>query len=202
MTKYGYARVSTLGQELNNQLEQIKANGVNLSNIYAEKYTGKSKDRVQLNQLLIKIKDGDIVYITKIDRLARSITDLKQLIDQFKALGVTVTFINDSLTFSPNTNNANANLMLNMLGSFAEFERDLITSRMQEGKVYAKKNKANYTEGRPRRQLNKRHLTAIKLLQDNSYREVESMTEFSKSTLQRIKKQYDEEIAEGKRLAQ
>lgn len=190
MTKYGYARVSTARQELDSQVEQINAQDVELDNIYKEKITGSKKDRPQLINLLNTIQAGDTVLITKIDRLARSIIDLKEIIEQIRQKGVTVSFLNDNLTFSPNSNNANSNLMLNMLASFAEFERDLIVSRMEEGKAHAKRTNPNYREGRPKRRLTDRYLRAVDVLKENSYAETEKITGLSKSTLQRIKKQY------------
>lgn len=86
-------------------------------------------------------------------------------------------------------------LMLNMLGSFAEFERDLIVSRTQEGKAYAKANNKDYKEGRPPRQLNARYLHAIDLMETHTMKEVEQMTKISRATLFRIKKQYKQEQA-------
>lgn len=80
------------------------------------------------------------------------------------------------------------NLMPNLLGSFAEFERDLIVSRTQEGKAWAKK-KAEFKEGRPKRVVGKKYLYAIELMESNSMKEVEVKTGISQSTLYRIKKQ-------------
>lgn len=196
-TKYGYARVSTGGQELNTQVELIEARGVSNDRIYKEKVTGSNRDRDQLTALLEEITDGDTVYITKIDRLARSITDLKNLVDEINARGATVTFINDGLTFSPNENNPNSNLMLNMLGSFAEFEKDLITTRMQEGKAYAKKTNPDYKEGRPKRKLTPKYLHAMEVLKENSYKVTAKKTGISTATLSRIKKQYVEETGDA-----
>lgn len=190
MAIYAYARVSTAGQELDTQIEQFKTQGVELGNIFKEKVTGTKKDRPQLTELLNTIQAGDTVLITKIDRLARSIIDLKEIIEQIRGKGATVSFLNDNLTFTPNSNNANSNLMLNMLASFAEFERDLIVSRMEEGKAHAKRTNPNYKEGRPKRKLTDRYLRAIDVLKGNSFRETEKITGLSKSTLQRIKKQY------------
>jgi DNA invertase Pin-like site-specific DNA recombinase len=85
-----------------------------------------------------------------------------------------------------------------MLGSFAEFERDLIVSRTQEGKAYAKKHDPEYKDGRPKRRLTPQYLHAIELLQTLSYNQVSKKTGISKSTLQRIKKQHE---TEGERKA-
>lgn len=190
MTKYGYARVSTAKQDVATQIALLLEEGIKEDNIYSETYTGTKKDREQLGRLLATVQDGDTVIIPKIDRLARSIVDLKEIIEQLRQQGVTVVFLKDGLTFTPNENNANSNLMLNMLASFAEFERDLIVSRMQAGKEHAKRTNPNYKEGRPKRKLTDRYLRAIDILKENSFTETEKITGLSKSTLQRIKKQY------------
>ena len=195
-TKYGYARVSTGGQELNTQIEQLKDQGVADVNIYKEKITGANREREQLTALLGVLTDGDTVYITKIDRLARSITDLKALVDEINNAGATVTFIIDNLIFKPNVKNSNSNLMLNMLGSFAEFEKDLITTRMQEGKAYAKRTNPDYKEGRPNRTLTPKYLHAMEVLKENSYKVTAGKTGISTATLSRIKKQYIEETGD------
>ena len=140
------------------------------------------------------LKQGDIVKITKIDRLARSIPDLRDLIKEMHQKGVAVEFLDNNLSFKPTGNDPMQKLMLNMLGSFAEFERDLIVSRTQEGKAYAKKHDKNFKDGRPKRLLTPKYLHAIELLETNSYNQVEKKTGISKSTLQRIKKQYLQEM--------
>ena len=112
--------------------------------------------------------------------------------------GVAVEFLDNNLSFKPNGNDPMQKLMLNMLGSFAEFERDLIVSRTQEGKAYAKKYDKNFKDGRPKRRLTPQYLHAIELLETNSYNQVEKKTGISKSTLQRIKKQYLQEMKDKK----
>lgn len=189
---YGYARVSTSKQELDTQLEKLKA--ADCEKIFQEKITGTKKDgREQLTKMMNLLKQGDVVKITKIDRLARSIPDLRDLIKEMHQKGVAVEFLDNNLLFKPNGNDPMQKLMLNMLGSFAEFERDLIVSRTQEGKAYAKKHDKNFKDGRPKRRLTPKYLHAIELLETHSYNQVEKKTGISKSTLQRIKKQYLEE---------
>lgn len=199
MVKYGYGRVSTQGQDLGNQVSILMDQGVSKDNILTEKFTGKSKDRKKLKELLDTVQTSDEVYITKLDRLARSLMDLKHILEQFENKGVTVIFIQDKITSAPENNSPMDNLTLNLLGSFAEFERDLIYSRMQEGKEYARKNNPNYKEGRPKRKLTPKHLHVVELLEKYSFREVAKRTGYAKSTVQSIKKQYDQEVAEGKR---
>lgn len=188
---FGYARVSTNQQELNTQIKKLSDAGA--TKIFNEKYTGtKTVGRSQLELLLDTIKPGDEVIITKIDRLARSIMDLRELINTMNKKGVTVRFLDNNLIFKSETKDPMATLMLNMLGSFAEFERDLIVSRTKEGKDYAKKNNPNFKEGRPKRRLTKKHLHAIELCETHTKKEVSEMTGFSVSTLHRIIKQKKE----------
>ncbi|MGM0260547.1 recombinase family protein, partial [Enterococcus sp. AZ102] len=147
--------------------------------------------RQELGKLLECVQPGDEILVTKIDRLARSITDLRELVDGFLSRGVSVTFLKDNMSFKANEkSSAMQTLMLNMLGSFAEFERDLIVSRTSEGKAYAKANNPNFKEGRPKRKLTKQYLHAIDLMDTHTMKEVEQMTKISRSTLFRIKRQY------------
>jgi DNA invertase Pin-like site-specific DNA recombinase len=189
---YGYARVSTSKQELKTQLEKLKNAGC--EKVFQEKMSGTKKDgREELQKMLNVLQAGDVVKITKIDRLARSIPDLRDLIQAMHERAVAVEFLDNNLSFKPNGNDPMQKLMLNMLGSFAEFERDLIVSRTQEGKAYAKKHDKKFKDGRPKRRLTPQYLHAIELLQTMSYNEVSKKTGISKSTLQRIKRQHEEE---------
>lgn len=194
---YGYARVSTSKQELANKMNTLKENGA--EEIYSEKYTGtKKSERQELSKLLQCVQPGDEILVTKIDRLARSITDLRELVDGFLSRGVSVTFLKDNMSFKANEkSSAMQTLMLNMLGSFAEFERDLVVSRTSEGKAYAKANNPNFKEVRPERKLTKQYLHAIDLMNTHTMKEVEQMTKISRSTFFRIKKQHQQEQLEN-----
>lgn len=196
MTIYGYSRVSTNSQDWQSQLTKLEMNGA--EEIYREKYTGtKRNGRKELRRLLDNIQPNDKVLVTKIDRLARSIVDLRQIIQDVINKGASIQFIEDNLTFDLNSNNPTNTLMLNMLGAFAEFERDLIVTRTQEGKEWAKKNNPNFEEGRPERILNKKYLHALELMQNNTMKQVEEKTGISRATLYRIKRQYREEVTKG-----
>ncbi|TQB37729.1 recombinase family protein, partial [Enterococcus faecalis] len=156
--------------------------------------TGTKKEgRKELEELLSIVKAGDKVLVTKIDRLARSIVDLNSIISTLNHEGVTITFLDNALTFEPNKSDSMQTLMMNMLGSFAQFERDLIVTRTQEGKQWHRANNKNYREGRPKRVLNDKYKHALELMETNSMREVEKKTGISLSTLKRIKKQAKEE---------
>jgi DNA invertase Pin-like site-specific DNA recombinase len=130
----GYARVSTYGQTLDAQLEQLRAAGCISRNIYREKVTGAHSDRRQLLRMLGKLAPGDVVTVTRIDRLARSTIDLfgivKRIVDakaQFRSLEEPWA---DSGTRT-------GRLMLAVLGGLADVERDLIRTRTAEGRSRA-----------------------------------------------------------------
>lgn len=129
----GYARVSTYGQTLDAQLEQLRANGC--SPIYREKASGASPDRRELLRLLNGLKAGDTVIVTRIDRLARSTFDLfaivKRIVDaggQFRSLAEPWA----------DTSTSTGRLMIAVLGGLADVERDLIRTRTAEGRSRAK----------------------------------------------------------------
>lgn len=203
MVKVGYARVSTLGQDLKVQEKKLKECGC--VRIYKEKKSGKeTKNRLELEQLINDISsdnnDIDTVVVTKIDRLARSISDLKATIEQINAKGVTVVFLDNGLQFDGKNDNPMSKLMLNMLGSFAEFERDLIISRTKEGKELAKENNKNYREGRPERVLKddiNAKMVLIRLAKGMSTKQVSESLGCAKGSsvanIMRIKRQYREE---------
>ncbi|HHT6743621.1 TPA: recombinase family protein [Listeria monocytogenes] len=137
--KLGYARVSTVGQDLKTQQEKLLKQGIEEDYLYIEKKTATTtRNREALKDLIKNSRKGDIVYITKIDRLARSIIDLNNVMNEFLKKGVTVVFIDNNMTFSANAkSDPMQKLLFNVLGAFAEFERDMIVNRTTEGKIRA-----------------------------------------------------------------
>lgn len=134
----GYARVSTLGQDLETQQELLKGEGC--TKLFIEKVSGTSTaQRIELKNMLEHARKGDSVVVTKIDRLARSIIDLNNIVKGLLEKGVSVKFIKDNMTFEAGTENSINTLLFNILGSFAQFERDLIVERTTEGRERAKK---------------------------------------------------------------
>ncbi len=123
----GYKRVSTLEQNTDRQLE-----GVKLDLEFEDKVSGKSMERPKLQELLRTAYKGDLVVVHSMDRLARNLIDLKSIVSELVASGAQVQFIKENLTFSGKAD-PYSELMLNMIGSFAEFERQLIKSRQMEG---------------------------------------------------------------------
>jgi len=179
--KYGYARVSTVNQDLEAQLQALKAEGCD--EIYSEKLTGTKSDRPQFQKLLSTLKKGDTLVVTKLDRFARSTEDAIQTIKSLFEKGIKVHVLNMGLV----ENTPTGRLIFNIMSSFAEFERDMIVERTQEGKAIAKQRE-DFREGRPKKFNRKQIEHALGLLQTMSYKQVEDMTGISKSTLIRAKK--------------
>lgn len=136
MPLIGYARVSSSGQSLEVQRDQLLAAGC--TRIFEEKRSGLSQDgREQLALALDYVRDGDVLIVTRLDRLARSITDLRQIVDRLTAKEVGFRALQQG---DLDTSTSNGRLMLNMLGAFAEFESDLRRERQREGIDRAKAN--------------------------------------------------------------
>jgi len=185
--KVGYARVSTQSQDLKSQIELLKESGA--ESIYSEKFTGTQTDRPQFNKMLEQLNTGDEIVITKLDRLARNTKEALTIIDELLERDIAITVLN----IGKLENTSVGRMIYTILLSVAEMERDMIISRTQEGKVYAKKHNPNFKEGRPIRTLTPQYRHALNLLDSHTYKEVETMTGISKSTLQRIKRQFKAE---------
>lgn len=126
--KIGYIRVSSNGQNEGRQLESIE-----LDKIFTEKVSGKDTNRPKLNEMLGYIREEDQIYVHSLDRLGRSLLDLQHLIQTITDKGCVIHFVKENLTFSKNENNPMDTLLLQILGSFAEFERKIIKQRQREG---------------------------------------------------------------------
>ncbi|RCU43818.1 resolvase [Corallincola holothuriorum] len=133
MTTIAYIRVSTTDQNTDRQLD-----GETYDKAFTDKCSGGSKERPALVELLDYVRDGDLVIVHSIDRLARNIDDLRSLVLELNNKGVTVRFCKESLTFSANDTSPMSELMLNMLGAVAQFERSMIKERQAEGIAKAK----------------------------------------------------------------
>lgn len=133
MARVGYTRVSTIDQNLDRQLD-----GIPVDRVFADKISGKNTHRPALEELLEYVRAGDIVVVHSMDRLARNLDDLRQLVRTLTGRGVRVEFVKESLTFTGD-DSPMATLLLSIMGSFAEFERALIRERQMEGIAAAKK---------------------------------------------------------------
>lgn len=187
--KYGYARVSTRGQathgnSLEEQVSRLKAEGC--ETIVEEQYTGTTTNRPKFSKLIDELKQGDTIVVTKLDRFARSAAEGSKVIKELQGRGVKVHVLNMGLIDDSNV----GHLIANILFSFAEFERDMIVERTQEGKARAR-TKAGFHEGRPKKFSKERVDNAIGLLlQGNSYKRVSDMTGISTATLTRAMRSY------------
>ncbi|MBL7576455.1 Site-specific DNA recombinase [Peptoniphilus asaccharolyticus DSM 20463] len=180
---YGYARVSTHGQEkygngLQQQIDELKRSGAD--EIFQESFTGTKIDRPELNKLLSLLEDGDTLMFTKLDRVARSAIEGSKLINSLLEKNVRVHILNIGIM----DNTPASKLIRQIFFAFAEFERDLIVERTQEGRAIAKL-KSDYREGRPKKFSQKQINHALELKKSYSYKQVSEMTGISVSTLKR-----------------
>lgn len=180
-TIYGYARVSTAQQDYATQIEDLKRAGA--TKIFKDKYTGTTADRPEFDKLMAKIKNGDTLIVTKLDRLARNTQDALNIVKKMNAEGVILRVLNIGTI----DNSPSGRLIFTVFSAFAEFERDLIVSRTQEGKAWAKANNPNFHDGMPRKYDQEQINFAWKLhTQDHmSYSEISKKLGMSKATIYR-----------------
>jgi len=130
--RVGYQRVSSLEQNPARQLE-----GIPLDQTFIDRLSGKDVDRPQLTEMLRFVRAGDTVTVHSLDRLARNLVDLRRIVSDLTGRGVRVEFLKEQLSFT-GEDNAMAQLLLSVMGAFAEFERSLIRERQREGVALAK----------------------------------------------------------------
>jgi DNA invertase Pin-like site-specific DNA recombinase len=131
--RVGYVRVSSLDQ---NELRQLE--GVELDKKFIDKASGKDVQRPQLQAAIEYLREGDVLLVHSMDRLARNLDDLRKIVMELTARGVVVEFQKEHLAFTGD-DNAMSILLLNVMGAFAEFERSLIRERQREGIALAKR---------------------------------------------------------------
>jgi len=136
--KIGYIRVSTREQSTGRQTEGMAS--LQLDKVFTDKLSGKDKERPELKACIDYARQGDILYIYSIDRLARSLTDLQAILKELVDKDVTVKFIKESQTYCKSDPNPLNTMMLQVLGAFAEFERNIMLERQAEGIAHARKN--------------------------------------------------------------
>jgi DNA invertase Pin-like site-specific DNA recombinase len=133
LMNYGYARVSTDGQSVEAQAEELTSAGC--SRVFAETASGSKTDRIALRNLISALKVGDVLFVTRLDRLARSTRDLLNILAEVSVHGAQFRSLHDPWA---DTTTPHGRLMLTVLGGLAEFERELIKSRTSEGRLRAK----------------------------------------------------------------
>lgn len=189
-TIYGYARVSTVHQDYATQIDDLKRAGA--TKIYKDKYTGTTANRPEFDKLMKVLSDGDTLIVTKLDRLARNTQDALNIVKQMNAEGVILRVLNIGTI----DNSPSGRLIFTVFSAFAEFERDLIVSRTQEGKAWAKANNPNFRDGMPRKYNEDQIELAWKLhTQDHmSYSEISKRLGMSKATIYRRFRELKEKV--------
>lgn len=178
--KYGYARVSTSDQKLENQIDLLKSAGAD--KIFQEKYTGTTTQRPEFQKLLNELKVNDTLIVTKLDRFARNTTEALELIQKLFKQNIKVNILNMGVI----DNTPTGQLIFTIFSAFAQFERDLIVTRTQEGKMYAREHDPNFREGRPRTYSDEKIQLAYELRQQGmTYKMIARKTGISERTQQR-----------------
>ena len=180
--KIGYARVSTLDQNLDLQMDALKNAGCEV--IYQEKVSGKNKERPELNQLFSKLRVKDTVVVWKLDRLGRSLRDLIDLVAEMQKLEVNFVSIQDSI----NTATATGRFTFNIFASLAEFEREIISERTKAGlaSARARGRKGGRPSGLSKENLSKAKTIKVLFdLQEKTMQEIADDLGLSRSTCYR-----------------
>ena len=176
----GYARVSTEDQSLDGQIDALKAAGA--ERIFADKITGTARSRPELNRLLDQLRQGDVITVTKYDRLARSLRDLLDIVDTIQAHGAGFR----SLAEDIDTTTPAGRLVFHVFASIAQFERERISERTREGLEAAKKR--GRVGGRPPA-LSATQKTEVKRMRDIEGRtitEIADLFRVSGKTVRRV----------------
>jgi DNA invertase Pin-like site-specific DNA recombinase len=134
--RIGYIRVSSFDQNPERQLEEIR-----VDRAFTDKASGKDTNRPELDRLLSFVREGDTVVVHSMDRLARNLDDLRRIVQDLTKRKIRIEFIKEGLAFT-GEDSPMANLMLSVMGAFAEFERSLLKERQHEGIALAKKRGA------------------------------------------------------------
>lgn len=134
MRLFGYARVSTGQQSLELQFKALKAEGVKASRIFSDKITGSHAVREGLSLLRLKVEEGDVILVKKLDRLGRDTADMIHLIKEFDEMGVSIRFLDDGIS----TEGTMGKMVVTILAAVAQAERQRILERTNEGRLEAK----------------------------------------------------------------
>jgi DNA invertase Pin-like site-specific DNA recombinase len=180
MTIYGYARVSTDGQSLASQDAELRAAGC--AKVYAEKISGARSDRPELGKVLKRLETGDVLVVTRLDRLARSTRDLLNTLADIAERGAGFKSLHDAWA---DTTTAHGRRMLTVLGGLAEFERELILARTSDGRARAKARGVRF--GRPSALTAHQRQEALeRLAQGEAQADVARSYDVSQATISRL----------------
>ncbi|EGP1535800.1 recombinase family protein [Salmonella enterica] len=184
MSQIGYVRVSTVQQNTDRQLD-----GVTLDKVFTEKVSGKNADREQLQAMINYVREGDTVHVHSLDRLGRNTRDVLNIIEALKEKGVSVQFHKEKFTAGAEAN-AISNMMLNMLSSVAQMEREMMLERQAEG-IAAAKARGTF-KGRGNGKAVDRVGIVSALAAGGSIRQVAKDFDVSTQTVQRIRREQEE----------
>lgn len=191
---YGYARVSTGSQHLETQVLQLTQSGVD--KIYQEKFTGTTTERPIFEILLSKLEPQDTLTVTKLDRFARNTKEALELMQLLFDRHIAINILNLGLIDESPT----GKLVFTIFSAFAQFERDLIITRTQEGKAFARMHNKNFREGRPAKYSDIDILNAFNMrTSGKTYQQITEKTGISTATLKRRFKSINTEKVEHKK---
>mgnify|MGYP002551076209 CR=1 FL=1 len=180
MTIYGYQRVSTAGQKLSRQTDELLSQGIAPENIYTDKDSGGKVHRDGLDELLSKVQPGDKVVVMSFDRLARSVSQLLSISEDFQSRGIELVSVKEQI----DTTSPCGKLFFTITAAFAQFEKDMNNERTKQGLQAAKKRGAKL--GRPR--ANQESLNeAVRLYKEGNMtmRQISNATGISPSPIYR-----------------
>ena len=184
--KYGYARVSSVGQNLNSQIKELKSYVVD--ELITEKVSGASAKKIRQQELLEKLREGDLVVVTRLDRLGRNTIQLLELVEDFKNRGIGLYVIKEGI----DTRTTAGTLMITLLSALAELERSRLLERQQEGIAIAKE-KGVY-KGRVKKYTLKsdsvKHAIELRETTNKTVKEISNITGISIASFYRIYNEY------------
>lgn len=180
----GYARVSTDDQKLDLQMDALTRAGVDPTRIYTDRASGVRSDRRGLSEALRAAREGDVLVIWRLDRLARSTSELLHLWQQLQDRGIVLRSLNESI----DSGSATGKLVYTVIAAMAEFERNLISERTVAGMLAAKSKGARI--GRPRALSDKQCIMAEALLEKMSGQDVAEQLGVHRVTLYRALREY------------
>lgn len=182
MKIFGYVRVSSKDQ---NEARQVEALKDLVDEVLIDKASGKNAERPQLQALLQKVRSGDVVKVKSVDRLARNTRDLLTILEELTSQGISVMFLDNSLTFD---DSPTSKFMITMLGAVGELERSFIRQRQTEGIAIAKE-KGGVFKGRPKDEELRRSVAGYLAKGSYSSQEICKLAGVSRATFFRIKKE-------------
>lgn len=171
----GYIRVSSVDQNTERQLDNL-----NLDKVFIDKMTGSTKDRPELQRMIEYVRQGDIVYVHSLDRLARNFDDLLDIINQLNQKGVIFKSLQENITLDGVNNNPMDMLILHIFGAIAQFNRSLIREAQREGIAKAKA-KGTYKGRKPA--LSNAQISELKALLAQKNSSVDNYKKITMSTL-------------------